>query len=1194
MKPSTCKLLLTSLAFLFATLVHGQETWTAISSPTTQNLWSACYGGGQFVAVGEGGTILTSPDGTVWTKRVSGNSLWLVSVGYGNGLFVVVGDQGTILTSPDGITWTQRRTGGTRINAVAYGNGFFLAVDEGGGSWKSQDGISWTFNPTVWSGTQLRGLVFVTPTFVVTGASGRIQVTNDGTNWTPRSINTTNFIESIAYGRRTYVVLGATNLTFTSRDNATWTPQQNSPAYFHGVGYFNELFVGAADNGTVVTSPDGKVWTTRQTGATQLLIAVANSENTGIVVGFGGTILRSAATSRAPTILDDPDSLVEAAGNNVLLRVSAGGSLPLNYQWYFNGAAIAGETNETLFLKNAQPPNSGRYSATVRNSVGVATSASSVLSVVPSFAETTSIIDPTFTSNPPPTSAPVTAAEQPDGKIIVGGKFIYLLDGAPQFGIARLNVDGSLDSTFKVGAGVAGPDASVSAIAVQSDGKVILGGAFTSVAGVERLNIARLQPSGAVDSAFIPPLTATGAVSQITLQSDGKVLVLAGTTIVRLNADGTYDQAFAATELARASTTKFAYSPTSGRIIAAVAKGAEGRFITAFTSTGAIDNSFTPINYSSNWYYDTLQLLAIAQGEKVLFGGGWAFTGGSYSVNKANRDGTPDQTFTPISGVLYYNSTQVLIDSAERVVVNVGSSFRGGNNNPIITRYNLDGTIDTKFRFNASLLPNFTTVNFIPLSNGRLLITGDFSSIDGNLRSRIARTVANNGAESNPPQISPSTPVAAKVVAGTNATFDVVAAGSGPFTYSSSGGPSGGSNLSGPYNTVSIINGRVTITNAQFSGVYSIKVANAAGEATSYFSLEVTPTAPSVQTGPKNLSVNSGRTAVFNANTTGTDPRAYQWFFENTPIGTNSSTLTLSNVTAKNAGAYTVVVRNSLGTITSSARLTVDDSSRLANIATRGVSGTGEKVLIVGFVIDGPSAKTVLLRGVGPTLTSFGLSETIANPVLSLFDSTGTKIAENDNWGTAGGGVNAALFSTLGAFPLASNSVDSALMRTLEPGRYTAQLTDAAGGSGVGLVEIYENDLMPSRLVNLSSRVFVGTGASLAIPGIVVRGPVSKKLLIRAVGPTLSAFGIQAALLDPTLTIVDSSNETVTSNDNWSDAGKGVEVGAIAASVGAFAFPVGSKDAAVLVTLAPGNYTALVKGSGDSSGVALVEVYEVP
>lgn len=1178
--------------------VTTQETWTIQSSPTTQNLWSVCYGGGQFVAVGEGGTIITSPDGSTWTKRVSGNSLWLVSVGYGNGLFVAVGDQGTILTSPDGVAWTTRRTGGTRINAVTFGNGIFLAVDEGGGSWKSSDGINWSFNSTYFGGTQLRGLVFVPPTFVVTGASGRIQVTSDGESWTPRTINTTAFVESIAYGRGTYVVLGASNLTFTSRDSVTWTPQKNSPAYFHGVGYFNELFVGATDNGSIVTSPDGKDWTVRTTGSTQLLIAVANNDTTGIVVGFGGTILRSIAVKRPPTILDHPDSIVEAAGNNVLLRAIADGSSPLVYQWFFNSVPLRGATDDTLLLSNVQAAQAGRYTLSVSNSVGVVSSNAAVLAVLPSFPATTPIIDSSFTSNPSPTSAPEAAIEQPDGKIIIGGKFIYLFNGVPQFGIARLNSDGSLDPTFKTGSGVGGTDAGVGTLAIQTDGKVLIGGVFTSVAGVPRVNLARLSPTGEVDTTFVPPTNLTGSVSQIVVQSDGKVLVLSGGSIRRLNPDGSVDQTFASSPLATSSVTMFATSAATGRIIAAVVTSSAGvgaqLLLKAFNFDGAADSGFSQLVGTALFsnQLSSLILLKVVQGERVVVGkgGGFGNIQGAFEIRRLNSDGSPDLSFSPIGEQLFRSSVAAQTDSLERIICN---SFGSGVGSTTV-RYNTDGTKDPTFRFNTSFTPANTPIRAVALSQGRLLLLGEFSAVDGVQRSRIARTVASNGAQSNLPQIAPATPTGTQVQAGSNVTFKIITAGTGPFTYSYSNGPTNIITGGGPRNTATLVDGVMTITNVQGSGIYTLNVTNAAGTTTAYYSLEVRPAAPLVLGVPQNLSVNAGRSAVFTVDAIGSDPRSYQWFFNDTPVGTNNQTLTVPNVAATSAGTYTVVVRNNLGTATSSVRLSVDDTSRLTNIATRGLTGAGENVLIVGFVITGPTAKTVLIRGIGPSLALFGLSGSVVDPILSLYDSAGTKIVENDNWGTAGGGVTSSLFSQLGAFPLPAGSLDSAIVRSLQPGRYTAQLSDAAGRSGVGLVEIYENDLLPSRLVNLSSRVLVGAGSSLAIPGIVVRGPVPRKLLIRAVGPTLSSFGVQTPLADPVLTIVGANNETVASNDNWGAATNAAEIGTTSAAAGAFPLPAGSKDAALVLTLPPGNYTALVTGSGDTSGIALIEVYEVP
>ncbi|WP_221030636.1 beta strand repeat-containing protein [Actomonas aquatica] len=269
----------------------------------------------------------------------------------------------------------------------------------------------------------------------------------------------------------------------------------------------------------------------------------------------------------------------------------------------------------------------------------------------------------------------------------------------------------------------------------------------------------------------------------------------------------------------------------------------------------------------------------------------------------------------------------------------------------------------------------------------------------------------------------------------------------------------------------------------------------------------------------------------------------------------------------------------------------------LRNLSTRGHVGTGQSVLVAGFVVNGSTPKRLLVRAIGPTLGTFNVSGAVADPVLQLYRGE-TVVATNDNWGDAAG-VPAAS-ATVGAFALPSGSADAALVATLQPGAYTAQVSGAGGSSGVGLVELYDVDTQTpfsaEKVLNVSTRGEVGTGSSAQlIAGVTINGTTAKRVLIRAIGPTLSEFGIGNPLNDPVLRIVRQSDSAVVrENDDWevgNDVGQVTEAGG---SVGAFALPSGSQDAVLLITLPPGAYTALVSSGDGDTGVAIVEVYEVP
>jgi len=269
-------------------------------------------------------------------------------------------------------------------------------------------------------------------------------------------------------------------------------------------------------------------------------------------------------------------------------------------------------------------------------------------------------------------------------------------------------------------------------------------------------------------------------------------------------------------------------------------------------------------------------------------------------------------------------------------------------------------------------------------------------------------------------------------------------------------------------------------------------------------------------------------------------------------------------------------------------------AGRLANLSVRTQAGSGDATLIAGFALGGTAAPTatkpLLVRAVGPTLAAFGVADVLADPALAVAPLGRAVLVANDNWG--GTAALKSAFAAVGAFALAPDtSRDAALVVSPPPGTYTATVS---GGTGVALVEVYDagTGLAP-RLINLSARTQVGTGADALIAGFVVNGNVPKKLLLRAAGPTLAAFGVGGTLADPVLTLRPLNSDTiVAANDDWRGT---AALKAAFASVGAFAFATdASRDAAVVIELPPGAYTATVSGKNNTTGVALVEVYELP
>jgi hypothetical protein len=258
---------------------------------------------------------------------------------------------------------------------------------------------------------------------------------------------------------------------------------------------------------------------------------------------------------------------------------------------------------------------------------------------------------------------------------------------------------------------------------------------------------------------------------------------------------------------------------------------------------------------------------------------------------------------------------------------------------------------------------------------------------------------------------------------------------------------------------------------------------------------------------------------------------------------------------------------------------------RLANISTRLEVLTGNNVAIAGFVIGGSSSKTVAVVAQGPSLIPAGIPNALANPTMTLVRSSdGQVVATNDDWQSAG---NAAQLQAAGFAP--PHALESAILATLAPGAYTAIVSGVNGGTGVGLVAVYEVDAPQVPLANISTRGIVLTGNDVMIGGFVVQGSGPQTVVVTALGPSLAAAGVAGALANPTLTVVRSSDGTViASNDDWGTAPNAAQVQAAG-----FA-PGNARESAVMMTLQPGAYTAIVSGVGGVVGVGIIALYALP
>ena len=259
----------------------------------------------------------------------------------------------------------------------------------------------------------------------------------------------------------------------------------------------------------------------------------------------------------------------------------------------------------------------------------------------------------------------------------------------------------------------------------------------------------------------------------------------------------------------------------------------------------------------------------------------------------------------------------------------------------------------------------------------------------------------------------------------------------------------------------------------------------------------------------------------------------------------------------------------------------VAPTGRALNVSTRVRVGSGDNVSIGGFIVSGSEPKRVILRGIGPSLAANNVPGPLADPVIELFDATNTSLGTNDNWRES----QQVEIIASGLAP--TNEAESALIATLPPGDYTVVLGGKNGGIGVGLVEVYDLDSgADSTLANLSTRGAVGVGDDVMIGGVIIGEGEDPIVVIRAIGPSLTTAGVPNALQDPVLELFDNNGVLIAQNDNW---GTGQRLAAKATLL----VPKNERESVIVADLADGNYTAIVRGANNTTGIGLVEVYRI-
>jgi uncharacterized delta-60 repeat protein len=602
--------------------------------------------------------------------------------------------------------------------------------------------------------------------------------------------------------------------------------------------------------------------------------------------------------------------------------------------------------------------------------------------------------------------------------------------------------------------------------------------------------------------------------------------------------------------------------------------------IARLNADGTRDASFNAHIFQDAPFQDlggNVYAIAAQSDGKVIIGGYFATVDGKPrpDVARLNADGSSDDAFNANAPTLNFDVHGVILQNDGRIVlggaIEQTNGVNNGGNVVDMLRLNTDGTWDKSFT--TSTEPSRTIATMVAQPDGKILLGGNFSMVNGTVVAYVARLNANGSLDNSFKSDFVNAGSQNNGVHGLAVQKDGKIIVSGAFTAANGV----------PRNNIARLNPNGSLDasfNASVTGMPST-------------GLDVPGVA--VQSDGKIVIVGSfeqvngvARTNIARLNLDG----SLDLSFKDTIVGFGQRAAVQPDGKILAGGGFHVVVRGTFHNY-SLARLNPEGSYPL-NVATRGNVLKGDNVMIGGFILSGNEPHKIIIRGIGPSLGSVGVAGALADPTLELHQGS-TTLATNDNW-KINDQTQQSQEADIRATTLSpTNDLESAILMTLNPGAYTAILAGKSGGTGTGLVEIYDlAQTGHSGLANISTRGFVDAGDNVLIGGFIVGGGTTgdtATVLVRAMGPSLANAGVQGALADPTLELHNATGTTIASNDNWKTASDGSSQ---QADIEATTIPpTNDLESALVQTLPPGNYTAVVRGKNNATGIALVEVYNL-